>query len=60
MCDETVPREMLHPCLFAPERKPRTDLSIDTTKVQLGKPMSFLGVTYRNRGEELLTGAKMT
>ena len=31
-----------------------------TTKVQLGEPMSFIGVTYRNMGEGLLTGAEMT
>lgn len=28
--------------------------------VQLGDPMSFIGVTYRNLGEELLTGAEKT
>jgi hypothetical protein len=29
-------------------------------KVQLCKPMSFIGVTYRNMGEGFLTGAEMT
>lgn len=32
----------------------------DTTKVQFVDPVSFSGVTYRNLGEELLTGAEMT
>lgn len=33
--------------------------SMDTTKVQLGKLMSFVGVIYRNIGEELLVRADM-
>lgn len=36
------------------------DRSTDTTKVQLGEPMSFIGVTHRNMGEGLLIGAEMT
>lgn len=32
----------------------------DTTKVQLVEPMSFIGVTYRNVGEKLNTGAEVT
>ena len=34
--------------------------SMDTTKVQLGEPMSFIEATYRNIGQELLTRAEMT
>lgn len=37
-----------------------TDQSRDTTKVELGEPMSFTGVIYRHMGEGLLTGAYMT
>ena len=38
----------------------RTDQNKNTTKVQLGEPMIFIGVTDRNIGEELLTGTEMT
>lgn len=31
-----------------------------THKVQLGEPLSFIGVTYSNVGEQLHTEAKMT
>ena len=37
-------------------KEPRTDQSAHTTKVLLGEPISFIGVTYRNMGEGLLTG----
>jgi hypothetical protein len=43
-----------------PNRDPTTDQSTNTTKVQLGEPMSFIGVASRNMGERLLTGAEMT
>lgn len=33
---------------------------MDTTKVKLGELRSFTGGTYRNMGEGLLTGVKMT
>lgn len=42
------------------DKEPRTDQSAHTTKVLLGEPMGFIGVTYRNMGEGLLTGAEMT
>lgn len=51
---------MLHTGLFTPNKEPRTDEWTNTTKVQLGKPVSFLGVTYRHMNEELPTGAEMT
>ena len=41
-------------------KEPRTDQSAHTTKVLLDEPISFIGVTYRNMGEGLLTGAEMT
>ena len=34
--------------------------STNTTKVQLGEPKSFIEVAYRNTGDSLITGAKMT
>lgn len=34
--------------------------SVDTTKVQLGKPVSFIGVTSSSMGDRFLTGAEMT
>lgn len=37
-----------------------TDQSTDATKVQLDKPVSFIGVTSRNMGEGSLKGAEMT
>lgn len=51
---------MLYTGLFTPNRESRTDEHTNTTKVQLGKPVSFLGVTYRHMDEELVTGAEMT
>ena len=38
----------------------KTDQSVATTLVRLGEPMSFIGVTYRNVGARLLTGARTT
>jgi hypothetical protein len=32
----------------------------DTTEVQLGEPVSFIGMSYRNMGEGLLTGVERT
>ena len=39
---------------------PMTDQNKDTTKIQLGEIMSFIGVTYRNMGAGLLAGTEMT
>lgn len=36
-----------------PDSEPITDQIKDPLKVQLGGPMSFIGVSYRNMGEEL-------
>ena len=43
-----------------PARELTTYQSTNTTEVQLGVPVSFIGVTYRNMGEELLIGTEMT
>lgn len=37
-----------------PDMEPITDQRIDPSEIQLGKPMSFVEVTYRNMGEWLL------
>lgn len=34
--------------------------SVDPTKVQLGKPVSFIGVTFSSIGVRFLTEAEMT
>lgn len=44
---------------LTPDREPMTEQCMNTTKVQFGEP-SFIGITYRNVGEGLLTGAEMT
>ena len=36
-----------------------TDQSTNITNMQLCEPMSFIGVTYRNVGEELITGTEI-
>lgn len=36
-----------------------TDQTMDTTKVQLGDPVSFIAIIYSHMGERLLTGAEM-
>jgi hypothetical protein len=51
---------MKHTCQFISNRKPITDQSLDTIKVQLNEPTSFIGATNRNMGERLFTGAEMT
>lgn len=51
---------MLCTGLLTPHREPMTDQHTNSTKVQLGKPVSFPGVTYRPMNELLLTGTEMT
>lgn len=48
--------------LLAPDREHTTNQSMNTTEVQLGGPMSFIWVTYRNKDERLLRvdDSKMT
>lgn len=45
---------------FSADRETMIDQSMNTTKVQFGEPISFIGITYRNVGEGLLTGAEIT
>lgn len=47
LCDKPFLGEMQHTFLLTTNRKPTTDPSIDTIKVQLGEPMSFIGITHR-------------
>ena len=54
------PKEMQHTRQLTLEREPITDQNMNTTKVQLGEPMSFTGVTYRKRREEAFPGAGIT
>ena len=41
-------------CLLTPERELFTDYHKGTTKVHLGEPVNFIGVTYRSLGEGYL------
>lgn len=43
------PEETQHACLFTPDREPTTDQSTDATKIKLGEPVIFIGITYRSR-----------
>lgn len=54
----TGPGEMKHTCLLNTDVGPMTDQGVDTPNLQLGKPMDFIGVTYRSMGEGLLRGAR--
>lgn len=58
--EKTFLRELQHTHLLALEGEPTADKSMDSVKVQLGGPMSFLGVTEKNMGERSLPGAEMT
>ena len=49
------PGEAKYTQLLNPDREPMADQSADATKVQHGEPVSFIRVTYRKMGEELLT-----
>lgn len=60
LCDKIFLRKMQHTCPLSPDRKPTTDQSIDTTRVQLGEPMTFIEFTYRSIVEGLFTGTEMT
>ena len=51
--------ETQHNHLLAPDRDSTTDCT-GTTEVQLGKPMSFIGITYRNVGEGYLQDSCIT
>lgn len=49
---------MPHAGLLIPNREIMTNQGSDTTHVQLGEPMSFIGVAYRNTGEASLIGGE--
>lgn len=42
---QTSSEDTTHKHLLTPDKEPTTDQSIDTTKVPLGEPMHFIGVT---------------
>lgn len=50
-CDKTFPGEDTTHISIHPYRECKTDQSMDTIKIQLGEPMDFIGVTYRNRND---------
>ena len=56
--NKSFPEQELHTHLLMSDREPMTDQSTDRTNV--GEPMSFIGVTYRNFGDRLLIGANMS
>lgn len=62
--DGTILREIGTDIYLLLDRKPRTDESMNATKVQLdklGQPMSFVGVTYSSRVSlKLATSPKPT
>ena len=60
LSDNTFPWEILNTHLLIPDRESITNKSLDVIKVQFGKPMGFIRVTYRNTYEGLLTGTEMT
>lgn len=59
LCDKTFPGGH-NTYFYSTQRDPRTDQSRNTTKVQSGKSMSFIGITYSNVCEGLLIAAAMT
>ena len=57
LCSKTFPGELQHTHLITPDREHIYNRA-DTTTVQLGEPVSFIGVTYRSIGEGLLGEAE--
>lgn len=51
---------MQHTHLLTPYMGTTVDQSTDTTKVQLGEPVTSTVVTYRNMDAWLLTGTEVT
>ena len=60
MCDNPFPREMECTCLFPAHKESMTCQSADSTKVHVGEPMSFIGVTDRDVDEKVLARTEMT
>lgn len=50
---------MLHRHLLTNDRDPMADQSADSTRLQLGEPLSFIWVTYRNIGERVTYSLEM-
>jgi hypothetical protein len=44
LCVKTFPEKMQHRSLLTPDQEPTADQSTDTTKVQVGEPMHFIGI----------------
>ena len=59
LCDKTF-EYLQHIVLLTPDREPMADQSMNTTTVQLGKPLNCTRITYRIWGEELFTEVEMT
>lgn len=53
-------REILHKFVITPKRELLIDQSIDTTKVQLGESIYFIGVIFRNLNGGLFIETEMT
>ena len=47
-------------CLLIPDRELTTDQSIDTTQVQLGEPMIFIGVFRSKNDPKAAASSKLT
>lgn len=47
--DKTFPGEIQHTRLLAPHKEPTTGQSMESSRVQRGYLVSFIGVTYRSR-----------
>lgn len=58
MCDKSYSGEIKLSHLLTPNKKLATSQCTDATEVQLCEPLNFIGVTYRNVGEGLLTGTE--
>lgn len=48
------------PHLCTPDRDPTKGQRMDSTTVQLGEPVDFIGVNYRSVGEQVLVRAEKT
>lgn len=59
LCDKGFPGEMLHSSTH-PRYGAHGRLKFHSTEVQLGGPLNFIGVPYRNIGERFLTIAETT
>ena len=58
-CAVTFPEKTQSGCLLTPDKEPTTGQILDTTKIQLGEPMSVIRVTIGNMDNGLLIIAEM-